>query len=66
MLSHSWTYMMGSMVSSRYKVIKFPYEAKIVTIYQLSYYKQNISQPKPNIPMVDNSMKDQLSVLVGL
>ena len=57
---------MGVVVSFIYRVIKFPHEWKIVTINQLSYCRKSLAQPKPNIPMVDNSMKDQLNDGVGL
>ena len=35
LLNHSWTYSMEVMVFSIYRVIKFPYQGKIMTIDQL-------------------------------
>ena len=66
LLSCSWTYMIEVVVSSIYKVIKFPHQGKIMSIDQLSFSRRDPMQFKSNIPIVSNFVKDLLNVVVDL
>lgn len=65
LLSRICTYVMQVVVSF-YRVVKFPYKGKTMTIDQLSFYHKISVQLEPNVPMVDNSIKVQQNVDVGL
>jgi hypothetical protein len=69
LLGCSWFYAMTIFVSSIFKVLHFPYEGKLVTIDQLSYYmldyRTNIGE---NIPFINGSIGayDSVQVLACL
>ena len=46
LLGRSWSYAMTAVVSSVFRVIKFPHNGKIVTIDQLSYFSSNPASPE--------------------
>ena len=41
LLGRSWTYAMTAVVSSVFRLIKFPYQGRIVTIDQLTYFSSD-------------------------
>ena len=43
-LGHNWMYAMEAIVSSLYRVIKFPHQGNVVTIDQLSFYHRDLVQ----------------------
>ena len=57
---------MEVIISSVYRVIKFPHKGKVVTIDQLSYFQRESTQVELDIPLMDNSNKESPNVGVGL
>ena len=43
LLGRSWSYAMTAVVSSVFRLIKFPYQGKIVTIDQLTYFSSDLA-----------------------
>lgn len=56
---------MESIVSSVYRVIKFPYKGKVVAINQLSFSQKESTQAELDIPIIDNSAKESLNIGIG-
>jgi hypothetical protein len=54
LLGRSWTYAMQAVVTTVFWVLFFPHEARIVTIYQLSFSCSNPSLGVSAVPMIDN------------
>jgi len=58
---------MMAVVSSVFRVIRFPHEGKLVTIDQLSYCRaETTTATRPNIPLVSNSTRACDNVGVGM
>ena len=48
LLGHDYSYAMGALVSSLFRVIFFPHEGQIITIYQLSFFGPNVTSGPPS------------------
>ena len=48
LLGHDYTYAMGALVSSLFRVVCFPHEGQIVTIDQLSFFGPNMKYGPPS------------------
>ena len=47
LLGRDYTYAMGALVSSPFRVVCFPHEGRIVTIDQLSFFGPNVATSPP-------------------
>jgi len=50
LLGRDYTYAMGALVSSLFRVACFPHEGRIVTIDQLSFFDPNVASGPPSPP----------------
>ena len=48
LLGHDYTYAMGALVSSIFRVVCFPHEGRIVTIDQLSFFGTDVAVGPPS------------------
>ena len=48
LLGHDYTYAMGALVSSLFRVVCFPHEGRIVTIDQLSFFGPDVVTGPPS------------------
>ena len=48
LLGHDYTYVMGAVVSSLFRVIYFPHKGRIVTIDQLSFFGPGMTSGPPS------------------
>jgi hypothetical protein len=64
LLGRSWTHAMFCVVSSLFRVLRFPHEGKIVTVDQLSFFSSGSSNG--NVPYVGNTEIPYESVGAGL
>ena len=48
LLGHDYTYAMGALVSSLFRVVCFPHEGQIVTIDQLSFFGPDVATGSPS------------------
>jgi len=65
LLGRSWSYAMTAVISSVFRVIKFPYNGKIVTIDQLTYFSSDPASSE-SIQHVDKKIIPYKDVGVGL
>ena len=65
LLGCSWIHAMTSLVSSVFRVIRFPHQEKIITINQLDYCTLETSIHS-NVPFVENSQAVIQDVGVGM
>jgi hypothetical protein len=65
-LGRSWTYSIQAMVAIVFRVLLFPHEGWIVTIYQLSFSHPDPSSGASTVPMIDNPQPDIVNIGVGL
>lgn len=66
LLGRTWIEAMMAVVSSIFRVIKFPHRGKVVTIDQLPFFMPDPnSQSKTNIPMVEGSTTQFESAGIG-
>jgi hypothetical protein len=66
LLGRSWTYAMQVVVATVFRVLLFPHEGWIVTIYQLSFSRPDPTLGQSTIPMIDNPQASVVNVEVGL
>jgi hypothetical protein len=57
---------MQAVVMTVFQVFLFPREGRIMTIYQLSFYRPEPSSGVSTVPMIDNPQPDIVNVGVGL
>jgi hypothetical protein len=53
LLGHSWIYAMSTVVSTLFRVLCFPHQGKIVTVYQVSYFKSD--SHIGNVPLIEHN-----------
>jgi hypothetical protein len=64
---HNWTYYMTVVVSSMFRVLCFPHEGKVVTIYQLSFTCSSFSAlVGPSVPIIEIYQKETKNIGVGM
>jgi hypothetical protein len=67
LLGHTWFYIMKVVASYVFRIIHFPHQGKIVTIYQLDYCTSNVRlNPSTNVPFIGELAPKYESIGVGL
>jgi hypothetical protein len=66
LLGRSWTYAMQAVVAIVFRVLLFPHEGRIVTIYQLSFSRPDPALGASTVPMVDNPQAGVVNLGVRL
>jgi hypothetical protein len=66
LLGRSWTYAMQAVVATIFRVLLFPHEGRIVTIYQLSFSRLDPALGASTVPMVDNPQAGVFNIGFGL
>ena len=64
LLGRSWIYKMSAVVSSLFRMIKFPFQGKIITVDQLALF--NADSRVDNVPFVGKTPTNCENIVVGL